>query len=124
MKGIERMSLVAGTIMVVQDGMPYYLVDRNEAEFNFLAAKMHEHEGDTALGTILKELANTITVDELRLEELTSVETSEGTNSLFVFTTVNFDNIDLDDSSLEFVQAAGLHELLETVDMGSAPQLM
>ncbi|QBO36815.1 hypothetical protein EQG49_10250 [Periweissella cryptocerci] len=118
------MSIVAGTIAVIQDGMPYYLVVNNDNHYDFFTAKMHAHEGDTALGALLAAMEPHFVIDDLRLDELTSVTINDKLSSLFVFTTTDFAEVQLDSTNFEFVQASGLHSLLETVDMGTAPQLL
>lgn len=118
------MSIVAGTIAAIQDGMPYYLVVNTDNHFSFFTAKMHAHENDTALGAVLEAMKPHFAIEDFRLDELTSVTIDGKLSSLFVFTTTDLAAIQLDGTDFEFVQASGLHSLLETVDMGSAPQLL
>lgn len=118
------MTLVAGTIVVVREGMPSYLVVKNNEQVNFFSAKMHKHRNETALGTIIQALKPYFNIDNLRLDELTSVKIQKEMCSLYVFKVVNFNLIELADNNFKFVEASNIHTLLETVDMSAAPKLL
>lgn len=117
------MSMVAGTIMMINDGMPSYLVKYEDAVANFLTVKMHKHANETALGTLLRTMKNDFDLDNLRLDELASIKLHGQIGSLYVFKLVAPIEV-LAENGYKFVEASNLHALLETVDMSSAPKLL
>lgn len=116
------MAMVAGTIMVINDGMPSYLVVRENdgIEAKFLNVEYEKPDDTTPLGTLLSVMSNTFNIDYLRLDELAIIEANGKIGSLYVFQTVKPISLPMD-SSFKFVEASKLHHLLETVDMSGAP---
>lgn len=117
------MSMVAGTIMMITDGMPSYLVKCEDVGFSFLKVKMHKRAGDTALGTLLEAMENDFDINNLRLDELASINFDNQIGSLYVFCPVEPIEL-LNENGYKFMEASSLHTLLETVDMSSAPKLL
>ena len=118
------MTLVAGTIVVIKEGMPSYLVVKDQKQVSFFSAKMHKHRNETALGTIIKAFEPYFVIDNLRLDELTSVRIQNEMCSLYVFEVVDFSLVKSQNDNFEFVEASSIHNLLETVDMNAAPKLL
>lgn len=116
------MSMVAGTVMVINDGMPSYLVKKNvqNNEFDFLKIKFDKKNEITPLGVILNALKEYVVLDNLRIDELTSLNVTDKMISLYVFIPVDKVNL-LKKEDLLFVEASKLHKLLEEVDMSSVP---
>ncbi|MCM0598598.1 hypothetical protein [Periweissella fabalis] len=117
------MSMVAGTIVMINDGMPLYLVKYVGEIASFLTVKMHKHAGDTALGTLLRAMQKDFDINNLRLDELDSINVDNQIGSLYVFNIVEPIEM-LPNNGYKFVEASSLHSLLETVDMSSAPKLL
>lgn len=117
------MTIVAGTIITINDGMPSYLVVNNDSEFKFLKVKYNKDETTTPLGHLLKVMKLDFVLDDLRLDELAIINMENQIGSLYVFNTVS--EIQLpSDSPYKFVEASKLHALLEKVDMSSAPMFV
>lgn len=118
------MTMVAGTIITINDGMPSYLVVNNSNnELNFLKVEYHKDESTTPLGHLLEVMKRDFILDDLRLDELAIINIDNQIGSFYVFNAVN--KIQLSkDSQYKFVEASKLHSLLEQVDMSSAPMFV
>ncbi|MDR3190352.1 MAG: hypothetical protein LBT80_03995 [Lactobacillaceae bacterium] len=127
------MSMIAGTIIYVVDDKTYFLVADESADSSFFAVKMHRHDTDTALGSILHGLKADLGIDpnNLRLGELAAWHTKRGDTaedliSLYTFTVVdpsllNHQRIEM--AGMHFKWAEGLVDLLKHVDVSGVTQL-
>lgn len=116
------MSLIAATAIALKENLPYFLVEEDEQGYHFFTAKMHRHNHDTSLGTVLRGLKTLGPVDlnQWRLGELTSVNNGGVLMSLYAFEVDNMLKIEKSlDSNLKFAPANQLHQLLETVQTTS-----
>jgi hypothetical protein len=125
------MSRIAGTIIFTRDDMSYFLVVDDTVDF--YTVKMHRHNEDTALGTLLTGFKNElgIDVDNLRLGELAGW-TKQGVDeqaeliSLYTFEVVDPQKMDLNRLELlgmHFASAREVATLLQHVDMMTVAQL-
>lgn len=127
------MSLIAGTIIFTRDEQSYFLVTDEVPEPKFYTVKMHKHDGDTALGSIVNGMQDElgINMDNLRFGELAAwhtqgLETTEDLISLYTFEPIDSEALNLDRLSLlglQFVNAKDVVDFLKNVDMTGAMQL-
>ncbi|TYC48383.1 hypothetical protein ESZ50_08440 [Weissella muntiaci] len=123
------MSLVAGTIIFTRDDQSYFLVADTLPKQQFYTVKMHRHEGDTALGSLLTGLKTDLGIDpnNLRLGEIAGWR-MDGNEVISLYTldavdSTAFDLTRLDLVGVHFVSARDAAELLLDVDMMAAVRL-
>jgi hypothetical protein len=125
------MSQIAGTVIFSQNDMSYFLVTDDQHEF--YSVKMHRHQDDTALGSILAGMKNELglDIDNLRLGELAAWRQHSDSEedrliSLYTFEVVDFAKVDVErlgNLGLHFVSATEAAPLIKNVDMMSVAQL-
>lgn len=114
------MAMVAGTIVMINDGMPAYLVKQVQNDNCFINVEVDVSSKQTMLGGLLKVLEKYVEIDNLRLDELASIKLDGCMRPLYVFVPVLSFELSKE-APFEFVPAAKLHSLLESVDMSSSP---
>lgn len=127
------MSLIAGTIIFTRDDQSYFLVTDELPTPKFYTVKMHKHDGDTALGSIVNGMKDELGVEfenlkfgELAAWHLQGLETSEDLVSLYTFEPIDSSLLNLERLSLlglQFINARDMQELLKNVDMTGVIQL-
>lgn len=123
------MSLVAGTVIFTRGDKSYFLVADTLAKPKFYTVKMHRHEADTALGSLLTGLKNELGLDpeNLRLGEIAGWHADDGE----IVSLYTLDAVDPDAFNLKRLDLLGLHfvstheaaQLLLDVDMMVAVKL-
>lgn len=127
------MSLIAGTIIFTRDDQSYFLVTDELPKPKFYTVKMHKHDGDTALGSIVNGMRDELGIefDNLRFGELAAwhlqeLESSEDLVSLYTFEAIDSKLLNLDRLNLlglQFINARDISGLLKNVDMAGVIQL-
>lgn len=122
------MSLIAGTIIYTKEDQTYFLVSDDQPRQKFYTVKMHKHENDTALGSLLEGLRHGLGVDpdNLRLGEIAGWQANEDIITLYTFDVINADSFDLKRLSqlgLHFVTATSAMNLLHEVDTNVVAKL-
>ncbi|MCM0583375.1 hypothetical protein H9L19_01510 [Weissella diestrammenae] len=120
------MSLIAGTVYFTQEDKTFFLVT-DQPHSKFFTVKMHKHQGDTALGSLLNGIKGELGIDpnDLRLGELGAWHIKGGTTaedliSLYTLELVEPNRVDLkrlSDLGMSFASAANLSDLLTSVDV-------
>ncbi|MDY5164428.1 hypothetical protein RQW99_07765 [Leuconostoc falkenbergense] len=113
------MSLIAATAIAVKDNLPYFLVEKTKDQtYRFFTTKMHRHNNDTSLGSVLRGLKSLgpVDFDDWRLGELTSVSGGDSLMSIYSFDVKDMPKIEKElNYQLVFVPANKTHPLLETL---------
>ncbi|MFL2019741.1 hypothetical protein [Weissella hellenica] len=127
------MSLIAGTIIFTRDDQSYFLVTDELPKPKFYTVKMHKHDGDTALGSIVNGMRDELGIgfDNLRFGELAAwhlqeLESSEDLVSLYTFEAIDSKLLNLDRLNLlglQFINTRDISGLLKNVDMAGVIQL-
>ena len=127
------MSLIAGTVVFTRNDQSYFLVTDEVPTPRFYTVKMHKHDGDTALGSLLTGMKDELgfDIDNLRLGELAAwhgqgLETAEDLISLYTFEPVDaarFNMVRLGMLGLQFMNAKDAADLLRNVDMTGVARL-
>ena len=111
------MSLIAATAIAVKDNLPYFLVEKTKDQtYRFFTTKMHRHNNDTSLGSVLRGLKSLgpVDFDDWRLGELTSVSGGDSLMSIYSFDVKDMPKIEKElNYRLVFVPANKIHPLLE-----------
>ncbi|MDR3240559.1 MAG: hypothetical protein LBT37_00110 [Lactobacillaceae bacterium] len=126
------MSLIAGTVYFTQEDRAFFLVT-DQPHSKFFTVKMHKHDNDTALGSLLSGFKNELGIDpdNLRLGELGAWHisggvTSEDLVSLYTLELVDHDKLNLErlaDLGMSFASADNLSDLLTNVDVTGVARL-
>ncbi|MBS0949334.1 hypothetical protein JK159_02905 [Weissella minor] len=127
------MTLVAGTIIFTRDDQSYFMVKDDVPISKFYTVRMHKHENDTALGSLLEGMKEQLglNLNNLRLGEL-AVWHSEGradsidSTSLYTFEVVDVSLINFERLAavgMEFVNARHARDLVRNVDMSGVIKL-
>ncbi|KAA8433236.1 hypothetical protein ACFQGR_06020 [Weissella sagaensis] len=127
------MSLIAGTIIFTRDDQSYFLVTDELPKPKFYTVKMHKHDGDTALGSIVNGMRDELGIDfdnlrfgELAAWHLQESESSEDLVSLYTFEAIDSKLLNLERLNLlglQFINARDIGRLLKNVDMAGVIQL-
>lgn len=127
------MSLIAGTVIFTRDDQSYFLVTDELPIPKFYTVKMHKHDGDTALGSIVNGMKDELGIEfenlkfgELAAWHLQGLETSEDLVSLYTFEPIDSNLLNLERLNLlglQFINAGDIQKLLKNVDMTGVIQL-
>lgn len=127
------MSLIAGTVIFTRDDQSYFLVTDELPTPKFYTVKMHKHDGDTALGSIVNGMKDELGIEfenlkfgELAAWHLQGLETSEDLVSLYTFEPIDSNLLNLERLNLlglQFINAGDIQKLLKNVDMTGVIQL-
>ncbi|MFL1696446.1 hypothetical protein ACJQWY_06575 [Weissella kandleri] len=126
------MSLIAGTVYFTRADQTYFLVT-DQPKSQFFTVKMHRHQNETALGTLLSGLREELGIDPdcLRLGELGTwhtqgLETQDDLISLYTLELVDEKSLNMQrlrSVGMSFAQAKSVKDLIFNVDVTGVTRL-